>query len=71
MLNCQRGMHRADAVGTMKMWLRGKRTADRDFLDLGCNFGGKGQDGICQLIGRGVTAHFFDSFGHPVRSQML
>ncbi len=57
MLNRQRRMNGTDAVGAMQLRLSRQIAAYRDFLDRRCNFGGKAEDCVRQLIGRGIGAH--------------
>ena len=57
MLNRQRRMNGTDAVGAMQLRLNRQIAAYRDFLDRRCNFGGKAEDCVRQLIGRGIGAH--------------
>ena len=57
MLNRQRRMNGTDAVGAMQLRLSRQIAAYRDFLDRRCNFGGKAEDCVRQLIGRGIGTH--------------
>ena len=57
MLNRQRRMNGTDAVGAMQLRLSRQIAAYRDFLDRRGNFGGKAEDCVRQLIGRGIGTH--------------